>query len=170
MPDLDENGNVDYSNSPSHKTKSNHFDIRRELKPDSDTLVTKLFTIGNSISKFPWIEFVDAHTVEEITGVSRATEGVTIRLTHGFTNEIALNVWINNIAVGITSGTGDAATYPTDKLFFINGDIDPTTSNSPEIFIPIQDMSRVVIVPVPNQWTMFEKNSVYSQRYEITIT
>ncbi len=163
MSDLDSNGNVDYSGSSSYKSKSNYLDVKREFRSDiigtdntsiSVSIPTKTFTIGGGDQ--PWFEFVGVHTVKEITGISRATEGVNIKLRHGLTNELLTTIWVNNIAVGITSGTGDALTYPTDNLFYINGDTDPITNGSPEIFIPVQDLSRVVIAPLPNGNTIYE--------------
>ena len=169
MGDLDVNGNVDYTAMPSYRGKSNRLDTRREI--DQTESNTYSVTLGNTTSA--WFEHRGAQTIKDLTGVATAVEGVNIKISPtGITSDsVPSNVILYNYAVGITDG-GTAGITQGDNvydLFIMNGSLDGLLEQ--QVFIPVTDMSRVVLVALPNNLSTggLEPIASYANRLEISI-
>lgn len=174
MSDLDVNGNVDYGAMPSYRAKSNRLDIRREVdQTESDLTSTTQSQHTVIIGKTPaaWFEYTGAQTIKDMTGVSTAVEGVNIKVSPGgITSDSGTpNLVLYNYAVGITDG-GTAGITQGDNiydLFIINGGLDGLIEQ--QIFLPVTDMSKVVLVATSNSFSGLETIVSYANRLEISI-
>lgn len=176
MGDLDVNGNVDNSAMPSYRRKSSSFDIRRQINQTESSLATTTqsehtVTIGKQPAA--WFEYTGAQTIKDMTGVATAVEGVNIKISPGgITSDTSgtSNLILYNYGVGITDG-GTAGITQGDNvydLFIMNGSVDGLLEQ--QVFIPVKDMSRVVLVALPNNISAgLETVATYANRLEINI-